>query len=220
MRIRAISPDWRIASILAPSAVPSAAFVFVNSSAVCPGSSDDCYGDCYGDSYHYYYGCEEPTCEATEESTEATDEAAANYSSGYDAAYDEAVYGPQECTPCDDAPPAYDEATKPAEAPYPAACVQMKGECRCYTQQATRLDVVASLCQQIVAGGFFVAWNRPVVQAVPISPAASASPTVLPQQQLYAQAAGIMSARPAPTVPAVIAPDEGAPPRVRNRSPG
>ena len=116
--------------------------------------------------------------------------------------------------------PAYDEATKPAEAPYPAACVQMKGECRCYTQQATRLDVVASLCQQIVAGGFFVAWNRPVVQAVPISPAASASPTVLPQQQLYAQAAGIMSARPAPTVPVVIAPDEGAPPRVRNRSPG
>ena len=57
--------------------------------------------------------------------------------------------------------PVYDDVTKPVDAPYPAACVQMKGECRCYTQQATRLQVPKDTCAQIVQYGFFVDWQKP-----------------------------------------------------------
>lgn len=57
--------------------------------------------------------------------------------------------------------PVYDEVTKPVRAPYPAACVDLPSKgCRCYTQQATRLDVPISLCKQIVATGFFMAWEE------------------------------------------------------------
>jgi zona occludens toxin len=55
--------------------------------------------------------------------------------------------------------PAYDEATKPAEAPYPAACVEMGKTCKCYTQQATLLQVSGAVCLQIVRQGFFMDWK-------------------------------------------------------------
>ena len=55
--------------------------------------------------------------------------------------------------------PAYDDTTKPAEAPYPAACVQMGKTCKCYTQQATLLQVSGAVCLQIVAQGFFMDWK-------------------------------------------------------------
>lgn len=55
--------------------------------------------------------------------------------------------------------PAYDEVTKPTEAPYPAACVQMGKTCKCYTQQATLLQVSEPVCLQIVRQGFFMDWK-------------------------------------------------------------
>lgn len=55
--------------------------------------------------------------------------------------------------------PAYDEVTKPVEAPYPAACVEMAKRCECFSQQGTKLEVPAYLCQGIVKGGFFVSWK-------------------------------------------------------------
>ena len=55
--------------------------------------------------------------------------------------------------------PAYDEVTKPTEAPYPAACVQMGETCKCYSQQATLLQVTGSVCLQIVQKGFFMDWK-------------------------------------------------------------
>lgn len=66
--------------------------------------------------------------------------------------------------------PAYDEVTKPTNAPYPAACLASKTKCHCYSQQATRIDTPEQLCRDIAAGGFFVAWNLPVAQAVPVQP--------------------------------------------------
>ncbi len=57
--------------------------------------------------------------------------------------------------------PAYDEVTKPTEAPYPAACVASAKSCKCYTQQATKLQVTESLCRDIASGGFFMAWKQP-----------------------------------------------------------
>lgn len=57
--------------------------------------------------------------------------------------------------------PAYDDSTKPVRAPYPAACVSWPGKgCRCYTSQATRLDVPRAMCEDIAATGFFVAWEE------------------------------------------------------------
>lgn len=68
--------------------------------------------------------------------------------------------------------PAYDDVTRPAVAPYPSACMLMRGECRCYSQQATRLDVPESLCKSVVERGFFVAWQQP--QSVqPVAPPAA-----------------------------------------------
>lgn len=55
---------------------------------------------------------------------------------------------------------AYDEVTKPVRAPYPAACVQGRARCQCYTQQGTKLETTKELCQGIVAGGFFMAWDE------------------------------------------------------------
>lgn len=80
--------------------------------------------------------------------------------------------------------PAYDELTKPVEVPYPAACVVMRKECRCYTQQATRLDVPEPLCRAVVDKGFFVAWRgqgqhdqaRPVAVAASVPSPATAAP--------------------------------------------
>jgi hypothetical protein len=55
--------------------------------------------------------------------------------------------------------PVYDKVTTPTKAPYPAACMEMSGVCRCYSEQATRLDVPGAICRQIVAGGYYVEWD-------------------------------------------------------------
>ena len=124
--------------------------------------------------------------------------------------------------------PIYDDVTKPVEAPYPAACVSMKGTCRCYSQQATKLAVAADVCEQIVAGGYFVGWNRPVVQAVPIASAASTPVVVRGGEQVVVAAGGpstgINGGWPMPfearrqaeaAANQPIPPDLGAPPRQR-----
>lgn len=67
--------------------------------------------------------------------------------------------------------PAYDKVTEPVRAPYPAACVQSKTRCNCYTQQATKLAVPAELCQQIAAGGFFMAWDERAPGGAQVRPA-------------------------------------------------
>lgn len=56
--------------------------------------------------------------------------------------------------------PVYDQVTQPTEAPYPAACVHMGKTCKCYTQQATLLQVSGEVCLQIVAQGFFMDWKQ------------------------------------------------------------
>ena len=58
--------------------------------------------------------------------------------------------------------PRYDGVTQPTEAPYPAACLKREHDCRCYSQQATLLQVSVSVCLQIVAQGFFMDWKKPV----------------------------------------------------------
>lgn len=55
--------------------------------------------------------------------------------------------------------PVFDAVTTVVEAPRPAACVASASRCVCYTQQGTRLDTPDVLCRQIVATGYFVAWD-------------------------------------------------------------
>ena len=55
---------------------------------------------------------------------------------------------------------AYDQVTQPVVAPYPAACIHMGPDCRCYSQQATLLQVSGAVCLQIVKQGFFVDWAQ------------------------------------------------------------
>lgn len=52
--------------------------------------------------------------------------------------------------------PAYDEITKPVTAPINAACVDFRGQCKCYSQQGTELSTDEQLCKQIIAKGFFI----------------------------------------------------------------
>ncbi len=74
--------------------------------------------------------------------------------------------------------PAYDHLTKPTRVPVPAACVQIRGSCECWTQQGTHLETTPQICDQVVKRGFFEAFEpdgqrreveRPVAQvAAPV----------------------------------------------------
>lgn len=55
--------------------------------------------------------------------------------------------------------PAYDGMTQPTRVPVPAACVDIRNKCTCYTQDATRIVMDEGLCRQIVSSGFFVQFN-------------------------------------------------------------
>lgn len=69
--------------------------------------------------------------------------------------------------------PIYDGVTAPVEAPFPDACVAMGSTCRCYTGQATVLDLPDALCRRIVERGFFKAFaakrqpERPSIASQP-----------------------------------------------------
>lgn len=103
--------------------------------------------------------------------------------------------------------PVYDEATKPVEAPYPAACVKMGSRCGCYSQQATKLEVPQSMCEGIVAGGFFVSWQLPLAKAIalkprdgPIGVATASEASAVPQLVSGASESRTAAAAPVPDV--------------------
>lgn len=51
--------------------------------------------------------------------------------------------------------PKYDELTKPTAVPVPAACIHSGDRCKCYTQQATPLNVPRDQCIAIAHDGYF-----------------------------------------------------------------
>lgn len=57
--------------------------------------------------------------------------------------------------------PRYDELTRAAVVPYPAACIEMPSKgCKCYTQRGTLIPAVdLSMCRQIISTGFFLDFN-------------------------------------------------------------
>ena len=128
--------------------------------------------------------------------------------------------------------PIYDGITSPKDAPYPAACVIGKlpayaqGEdCRCWTQQATQLQVPVEICRQIATKGFFMDWAQPraPVQAHQVSqgiqPRQESSPAgaiILPSSGTVHGITGELQSAPV----SVLTPDPGPPPAPRaNRAP-
>lgn len=101
--------------------------------------------------------------------------------------------------------PAYDQVTQPTVAPYPAACVSMRGDCRCYTQQATLMQTPHAVCMQIVKEGFFVDWRQlaheqprgnglAVAPSVPASAPPGPQPArVVPMPEFAAQPSGVIA---------------------------
>jgi len=64
--------------------------------------------------------------------------------------------------------PVYDEVTKPEEAPLPVACIDSVSKgCKCYSQQATVLQMPEGMCKNILKNGFFQAFT-PKSQQRPI----------------------------------------------------
>lgn len=57
--------------------------------------------------------------------------------------------------------PVYDDLSKPRTFPRLSACVQMAGDCKCYTQQGTEVKgITANACEQYVAHGWFDDWKE------------------------------------------------------------
>lgn len=78
--------------------------------------------------------------------------------------------------------PVYDDLTKPTRVPLPAACVDIRGACKCYTQQGTILSVHKELCLEIVKKGYFVDFDdgqRRRLESTPVAPQSSAVPVSL-----------------------------------------
>jgi hypothetical protein len=51
--------------------------------------------------------------------------------------------------------PRFDELTRPTRVPVPAACLHTLNRCKCYTQQATPLDVGFNQCVEFARNGYF-----------------------------------------------------------------
>lgn len=76
--------------------------------------------------------------------------------------------------------PRYDKVTEPKTAPFPDACIESSRGCKCYTNQATQLDVSLEMCRQIVAHGYFKDFEDSTSKAPPRSVQAAAVVTPYP----------------------------------------
>lgn len=99
--------------------------------------------------------------------------------------------------------PRYDELTRPTQAPRPAACVHgvrrgtRESVCKCWSQQATALDVPDAVCRQIAAGGYFddtLPPPRDTRESLATArPALVASPAVVEPQAVAFNAGSVLS---------------------------
>lgn len=81
--------------------------------------------------------------------------------------------------------PAYDEVTKPTDAPVPSLCLDSrKNGCRCWTQQHTRYQTTQEQCRIIVRDGFYIPWKK----EEPRAPEPQRLPESKPQSLLAAAA--------------------------------
>ncbi len=121
--------------------------------------------------------------------------------------------------------PVYDSVTEPKDAPYPAACVQSRSRCDCFTQQGTLMRVAAELCADIVRNGFFVDWQErekdrgPIRPALATMPAQGAAPGASPALAV-ATPGTFTDDKPRPLDPPAVVQDYEALRFMRSRPPG
>lgn len=72
--------------------------------------------------------------------------------------------------------PRYDEVMRPVTAPQPRLCISSTRACRCYTDQATRIDMPDDLCSTLVERGWFDD-TQDTSATKPAFPSPSPSPT-------------------------------------------
>ena len=105
--------------------------------------------------------------------------------------------------------PAYDALTQPSAVPVPAACVQSKKQgCKCYTQQGTPYATTVDICEQVVAGGFFMAFDPK--GSAPVQQVASLDVALMAPQRPMAQARPQPLAQVAQATQQPASPSEGA----------
>lgn len=156
--------------------------------------------------YRWYSGTEARTKDAIKKSTgleaKAPVGAAAPRKASYIEDYNPRINGLAYTAPI------YDDVTKPVRAPYPAACVDFpKKGCRCYTNQATRLDVPDGLCKQISSTGFYIAWDEERIER----PVKTAQEPLTVQDPTPTIAGGLIAAPAPQTLSAAPKSDGGGP---------
>lgn len=99
---------------------------------------------------------------------------------------------------------AYDDTTKPQDAPRPQACIEnhTKKTCRCIDQQGNTLHVDGNFCANFVKHGMFVAWIKPERADRPAASEAR-RPDASTGSQPFEEAPGILvgGSKPAVTPP-------------------
>jgi zona occludens toxin len=101
--------------------------------------------------------------------------------------------------------PKYDKLTVATRVPLPAACVQMGNVCRCYTQDATVLEVDAGMCREIVAKGMFFDFETRDVREI----RSDRQGVVSPKGAVVERPAGDVNRSSGMQVPAVSLPSQG-----------
>lgn len=68
--------------------------------------------------------------------------------------------------------PAYDEVTKPTDAPVPVGCIERPktGECKCWDQQGNTYRTTPAVCVSFIADGMFIPWRAKEAATVAASP--------------------------------------------------
>jgi len=99
--------------------------------------------------------------------------------------------------------PVYDAVTQPVHAPYPAVCISSATRCKCYTEQATPLDMADALCRQLAASGYFREFEpaskqqrEQATRAAPAAPTLDSPPPPAPVQAVELPAADQAAPRP------------------------
>jgi zona occludens toxin len=117
--------------------------------------------------------------------------------------------------------PAYDEITKPQDAPIPVGCIERPktGDCKCYDQQGNTYRTTPQVCKTIMTDGIFFSWKKqeppvmksaPQAQAMPVQPMTSAAPAMGMRAQASSTEPERLAPQGEPATP---------PPRVPNDSP-
>lgn len=120
--------------------------------------------------------------------------------------------------------PAYDEITKPQDAPIPVGCIERPktGDCKCYDQQGNTYRTTPQVCKTIMTDGLFFAWKKqpePPPPSMKPAPQAQAMPVQAIAPGALAQSGGASATTDKPERPSSSVEPASPPPMVPKDSP-